>query len=135
MKQATTGTMSGCLVWVIAFFAINLCVLPLATMIGGFTSVSDFAIRQTGAIVCPDNTTPEVRSFATYGSGPSTTYVLECVDANGEVVMEDPVGYAFLWIGILAGFGLILSGVLAFVLAAPAGILITTLLNRLSKKT
>ena len=135
MKEATSGTISGCLVWVIAFFAINLCVLPIATMIGAFTSVSDFAVRQTGAIVCPENTTPEVRSFATYGSGPSTTYVLECVDASGNVVKENRVGYAFLWIGILAVIGLILSGVLAFVFAAPAGVLIAGLVNRMKKTT
>ena len=135
MKEATSGTISGCLVWVIAFFAINLCILPIATMIGGFTSVSDFAVRQTGAIVCPDNTTPEVRSFATYGSGPSTTYVLECVDASGNVVKESPVGYAFLWIGIVIVVGLILTGVLAFVFAAPAGVLIAGLVNRMKKTT
>ena len=135
MKQATTGTVSGCLVWVIAFFAISLCILPIATMVGGFTSFSDFAIQRTGAIICPDNTTPEVRSFATYGSGPSTTYVLQCVDASGDVVMEDPVGFAFLWIGIIAAIGLVLSGVLAFVLAAPAGVLIAKLVSRLRKTT
>lgn len=135
MKQAATGTLSGCLVWVIAFFAINLCVLPIATAIGGFTSVSDFAIQQTGAIICPDNTTPEVRSFATYGSGPSTTYVLQCVDASGDVVMEDPVGFAFLWIGSIAAIGLVLSGVLAIVLAAPAGVLIAKLVSGLKKAT
>ncbi len=133
MKQATTGTISGCLVWVIAFFAISLCVLPMSMMIGGFTAVSDFAVRQTGAIVCPENTTPEVRSFATYGSGPSTTYVLQCVDASGEVVMEDPVGFAFLWIGILVGIGLLLSGILAFALAAPAGVLIAKLFSKLKR--
>jgi len=133
MKQATTGTVSGCLVWVIAFFAISLCIFPLATAIGGFTSISDFAIKQTGAIICPEDTTPEVRSFATYGSGPSTTYVLECVNASGEVVKEDPVGFAFLWMGIIAGIGLVLSALLAFLLAAPAGVIVARLLNRIKK--
>jgi ABC-type glycerol-3-phosphate transport system permease component len=139
MKQATTGTVSGCLVWVIAFFAISLCILPIATAIGGFTSFSDFAIQQTGAIICPENTTPDVYSYATtttdeYGNRqPSTAYVLQCKDASGEVVMEDPVGYAFLWTGVIAGIGLILSGVLAFVLAAPAGVLIGKFLNRIKK--
>jgi hypothetical protein len=134
MKSATTGTLSGCLVWVIAFFAISLCVLPIATMIGGLTSVTDFAVEQTGSIVCPDNTTPKVRSFATYGSGPSTTYVLQCVNAGGDVVKEDPVAYAFIWIGIMAGIGLILAGILAFVFAAPAGVLITRFINRNKKQ-
>ena len=135
MKEATSGTISGCLVWIIAFFAISLCVLPIATMIGGFTSVSDFAIKQTGAMICPDNTTPKVYSFATYGSGPSTTSRLQCVDASGNVVKEDRVGYAFLWIGIVTGIGLILTGVLAFVFAAPAGALVAGLVNRMKKRT
>jgi Na+-transporting methylmalonyl-CoA/oxaloacetate decarboxylase beta subunit len=52
------------------------------------------------------------------------------VDASGETVKEDPVAYAFIWIGILAGIGLILAGILAFAFAAPAGILIARLLNR-----
>jgi len=133
MKQATTGTISGCLVWIIAFGVISMCILPISMAIGGMTSITDFAIKQTGAIVCPDNTTPKIRSFATYGSGPSTTSVLQCVDAGGDVVKEDPVGFAFLWIGIIAVIGLILSGVLAFVLAAPAGVLIAKLFSKLKK--
>lgn len=139
MKQATTGTVSGCLVWVIAFFAVSLCILPIATIVGGITSFTDFAIQQTGRFICPENTTPHVRSYATtttdeFGNRqPATAYVLQCKDASGEVVMEDPVGYAFLWIGILAGIGLILSGILAFVLAAPAGVLIAKLLSRIKK--
>lgn len=133
MKQATTGTLSGCLVWIIAFGAISLCVLPMSMMIGGFTFFTDFAIQQTGRFICPENTTPEVRSFATYGSGPSTTYVLQCVDTSGEVVEEDPVIFGFLWTGAIAVIGLILSGVLAFVLAAPAGVLIAKLLGRIKK--
>jgi len=133
MKQATTGTISGCLVWIIAFVVISMCILPISFMGSMFTITSDFAIRQTGAIVCPDNTTPKIRSFATYGSGPSTTSVLECVDASGNVVKEDPVGFAFLWIGIIAGIGIILAGILAFVFAAPAGILIAKLFSKLKK--
>ncbi len=135
MKQATTGTVSSCLVWILAFVVISLCILPISFVGSMFTITSDFAVKQTGAIVCPDNTTPEVRSFATYGSGPSTTYVLECVDVNGDVVKEDPVGFAFLWIGIVTVAGLILTGVLAFVFAAPAGALVAGLVNRMKKRT
>lgn len=99
--------------------------------VGGMTSVTNFAVKQTGAIVCPNNTTPKIRSFATYGSGPSTTSVLQCVDASGNVVKEDPVGFAFLWIGIIAVIGLIISALLAFALAAPAGVLIGRFINRM----
>lgn len=133
MKSATTGAVSGCLVWIIACGVISMCILPISFAGSMFTMTSDFAIQQTGAIVCPDNTTPEVRSFATYGSGPSTTYVLECVNASGEVMQEDPVGYAFIWISIIVSIGLVLSGVLAFLFAAPAGVIITKLINRIRK--
>ena len=134
MKQATTGTISGCLVWIIAFGVIGVCILPISFVVSISTITSDFAIKQTGTIVCPENSTPKLRSFATYGSGPSTTSVLECVDVSGIVVREDPAGFAFLWIGILAVVGLLLSGVLAFVFAAPAGVLIASLANRIRKK-
>ena len=131
MKQAATGTLSGCFVWVIAFFMISMCILPIATMIGGFTAVTDFAIKQTGAIICPENTTPKIHTTY-FGDGRRTTSSdLQCVDASGEVVMDDPVGYAFLWIGIIVGIGLILTGVLAFFLAAPAGILIAKIVERI----
>lgn len=133
MNKAKTGVISGCLVWIIACGVISMCILPVSMAIGGITAVSDFAVKQTGAIVCPDNTTPKIRSFATYGSGPSTTSVLQCVDASGEVLKEDPIGFAFLWIGIITLIGLIFSGVLAFLLAAPAGVLISKLLNRIRK--
>ncbi len=140
MKQTTTGAVSGCLVWVIAFVVISMCILPIAMIVGGITSFSDLAIQQTGRFICPENTTPDVYSYATTTTDengnrqPSTAYVLQCKDASGEVVKEDPVGYAFLWSGIIAGVGLILSGILAFVLAAPAGILIAKLLDRIKKK-
>jgi hypothetical protein len=136
MKSATTGTVSGCIIWFIVFGLISICLVPAAMMIGGFTSVTDFAMRTVAPLVCPDGTTVESRSYATttndeFGNRqPSNAYVLQCVDASGEVVKEDPVLYAFIWIGLLAGVGLILAGLLAFALAAPAGVLIARLFNR-----
>lgn len=135
MKSAKTGALSGCLVWIIACGVLSMCILPVSMAVGGMTSVTDFAIQQTGAIVCPENTTPDVRTYATTTTSdgftrPSTAYVLQCKDASGEVVMEDPVTYAFIWIGIITALGLIVSGALAFLLAAPAGALIAKFLNR-----
>jgi hypothetical protein len=51
-------------------------------------------------------------------------------DSDGTVVKEDPVLYAFLWIGVIALTGLILAALLALALAAPAGILITRWFKR-----
>ena len=139
MRSATTGAVSGCLVWIIACGVISMCLLPVSMAVGGITSTSDFAIQQTAPIVCPENTTPAVRTYASTTTDengnrqPATAYVLQCLDASGEVVMEDPVGYAFIWMGVIAVIGLSLSAVLAFVLAAPAGVLITKFINRLKK--
>lgn len=141
MNSAKTGTLSGLIVWIIACGLISSCLGPAAMMVGGFTSVSDFAIQRMGALICPENTTPDVRTYATTTTDengnrqPSTAYVLQCKDASGEVVMEDPVGYAFLWMGILVGIALILSVVLAFVFAAPAGVLIARLVGRRRQTT
>jgi hypothetical protein len=136
MKSTTTGAVSGCIVWVIVFAVISSCLLPAAMMIGGFTSASNFAIDFTGQFLCPQGTKPVGYSYATtttdeYGNRqPSTAYELHCIDASGEVVKEDPIAFAFLWIGIVAVIGLTIGAILAFLLAAPAGVLIARLFKR-----
>jgi hypothetical protein len=136
MKSAKTGTVSGCIIWFIVFGLISSCLVPAAMMIGGFTSVTKFALPVLEPLICPDGTTAQFRTYGTttndeFGTPqPSTAYVLQCVDANGNVIKEDPVTYAFIWIGMLAVIGLILAGILAFVFAAPAGVLIARLFNR-----
>jgi ABC-type glycerol-3-phosphate transport system permease component len=132
----TTGTLSGCIVWIIVFGVLSLCFLPVSMMIGGFTSVSNFAMQTLEPVICQEGTTAESYSYATtttdeFGnSQPSTAYELHCVDASGTVVKEDPVLYAFLWIGLIAVIGLVIAGTLAFALAAPAGVLIARVLDR-----
>jgi hypothetical protein len=136
MKSITTGTISGCIIWFIVFGIISMCLIPVVMAVGGITSVSNFAIRITGGYICPDGTTAETYSYATttvdeYGNHqPSTAYVLQCVDGSGDVVKEDPIAYAFMWIGILTGIGLVVAGLLAFLLAAPAGALIARLFKQ-----
>lgn len=136
----TAGALSGCIVWVIVFGVLSFCLLPVSIIIGGFTSVSNFAMQTLAPLICPDGTTAMSYSYATtttdeFGhTRPSTAYELHCIDANGTVVKEDPVLYAFLWMGIIAVIGLVIAAVLAFALAAPAGIFIARVLNR-NKKT
>ncbi len=136
MKSTTAGAVSGCIVWAIVFAVISSCLLPAAMMIGGFTSASNFAIDFTGQFLCPQGTKPVSYSYATtatdeYGNRqPSTAYELHCIDASGEVVKEDPIVFAFLWIGLIAAVGLAAGAILAFLLAAPAGVLIARLFKR-----
>jgi len=141
MKKLSAGTVSGCLVWVLVFFLLNLCMMPVAMAIGGITSGTDFVAKLLGPAYCSKNTTPEMYSYATTStdengfSHPATAYELHCVDSNGEVVNTSVVSFAFLWIGILSAVGLLLSGIFAFVLAAPAGVLIGRILNKNKKDT
>jgi len=141
MKSATTGTLSGCIVWVIVFGAISLCIFPVAMLIGGFTSISDLAMRTLGPYICPDGSTAQSYSYATtttdeFGNRqPSTAYVLQCVDSNGKVVKEDPVMYAFIWMGVIATIGLVIAALLSIALAAPAGVLIARLFSRNRRDT
>jgi hypothetical protein len=136
MKSATTGTISGCILGLIVFCLISSCLTPVAWFIGGFTSVTDFAMQTVGQFICPEGTSVGYRTYETtstdqYGNRqPSTAYVLQCLEADGDVVQEDQVGYAFIWMGGLVVMGLILAGGLAFALAAPAGALIARFLNR-----
>jgi hypothetical protein len=139
MKSAQAGTISGCIVWIIAIGVITSCVLPIFVVIGSVTSFSRFAVTTTGNFICPDGTTPESYSFETtttdeFGNiEPATGVSLRCVDQSGTVVKEDPVGYAFLWVGIFALIGLIVSVGLAFLFAAPIGVLVGRLFNRSQK--
>lgn len=130
MKSASAGTISGCLVWVIVFGLISSCLVPLAFMVSSFTGESDYAIHVVGPLICPKGTTPVLYSYATTSTDSNgfpvdaTAYELHCLDANAQIVKNDPIVFGFLWDGIGAGIALIVTAVLALVLAAPAGVLV-----------
>jgi hypothetical protein len=108
-------------------------------MVGGFTSGSQLAVRTVSPFVCPDETTGTVYSYSTtsYNDNgvavPATAYELHCLDAQGAIVKEDPVLFAFIWEGIAAAVALILMALLAFALAAPAGVLANKLFKSRAK--
>ena len=136
MKPATTGAVSGCIVWVLVFFVLGMCLLPIAFVLGGMTSISPFAIGKLTPIICPEGTTGTVYSYPTTSHDSngnpidSTAHELHCVDGSGQTVKKDPVVYAFLWLGIVAGGAVIVMAIMAFILAAPAGVLIGRLRAR-----
>lgn len=136
MNPKSTGAVSGCLIWILVFGVISSCLAPLGMIVGGVTSVSNFAMQTIAPLICPEGTTAESYSYATtsvdeFGNTqPSTAYELHCVDSTGTVVKEDPVLYAFLWMGIIVVLGLVIAAGLAFFLATPAGVLISRMLGR-----
>jgi len=137
MNNVKTTAISGCLIWFLLISIIGSCVMPIFIVVGSISSSSNFAINTTGGWLCPQGTTPKSYSYATTSHDengfehPATAYELHCVDASGEVVKNDPVLYAFLWIGIWALVGIIFSGVLTFIFAVPGGMLVTKLLNKM----
>ena|SRR5688572_6864701 len=137
MKNTGTTAVSGCLIWFLLISIVGSCVMPVFFVVGSISSFSNFAIQTTGGWLCPEGTTPQRHTYATtstdeYGnSHPATGYSLHCLDSSGDVVKEDPILYAFIWIGIFALVGMILSAVICFVFAVPGGMLVTKLLEKL----
>lgn len=139
MSNAKTTAISGCVIWFLLISIIGSCVMPVFFMVGSFTSFSEYAIKTTGSFLCPAGTTPESYSYSStsfdeFGHPENgTAYELHCVDASGTVVKNDPIFYAFLWIGIWALIGAVVSGLLTFAFAVPGGMLVTKLLNKLKR--
>lgn len=139
MKSSQAGAVSGCIVWIVSIGIFATCILPISVMIGSITSFSQFAVTATGNFICPDGTTADRYEYATtttdeFGNPhPATGYELRCEDESGEVVKTDPVVYAFLWIGVFALAGFLVSGILAFIFAVPLGVLIGRLFKRTQK--
>ena len=143
MKSATTGAVSGCVVWVIVFCVLSACLLPVATTVGVLVPLSrlgiDFVADTLGPYLCPQDSTAEIVTHRSSGVGTdgrrydSTSYEMQCVNSVGNVVKEPSQDYVPIWLGILAAAGLIVSALFAFLLAAPAGVLIVNLTNRLRK--
>jgi hypothetical protein len=132
MKSVAAGTTSGCLVWVLVFAVVSLCLCPVAAVIGGLTSTlqADFVAGVLGPYLCPVNSTAEIITFqTTMSDGPgderlATGFEMQCVDATGRIVRAPSPDYAFYWVGLLAVGGLGIAVLLALLLAAPAGALI-----------
>jgi hypothetical protein len=102
-------------------------------MIGGGISSTvggDFVARTLTPILCPDESHGEIITFATtsrdeFGNEtPSTGYEMQCVDASGNITREPSPDYAFVWMAILLGMGLLLAALTALFLVAPASMLL-----------
>ncbi len=137
MKSAATGTLSGCVVWVIVFFALLTCLIPVAAFVGGLSSTlaAEFVAGILEPYLCTEGSHAEIITFQTtsiddFGNAqPATGFEMQCVNAQGEITRESSPDYGFIWLGVLGLAALILSVVLAFLLAAPAGVLIARLFS------
>jgi hypothetical protein len=138
MKSAATGTASGCVVWTVGFCMLSFCVLTVALPLSGLMTTlnEDFMTSTMGPYLCPPDSTGEIVTHASTGTDSNgniietTAYEMQCVDANGVVVRERSSDYAFIFIGVVGLVGLVLAAVLAFVFAAPVGVLVANLTSR-----
>ncbi len=145
MKSATTGAVSGCVIWMIVFCFLSIMCLPVALVGAPVGSITielspGFVEDILGPYLCPQDSTAEIVTRQVTGvRTPITSYNMQCVDSNGNIVKEPSPDALFIWVGIWVGIfavtGLILSALVAFLLAAPAGVLIVNLSNRLRKPT
>lgn len=129
MKPVTAGTASGCLVWLLVFGILSLCLCPAALVIGSFTSAvtADAVAGFLEPYLCPEDSTAQIITYETttqdeFGNEtPTTGYEMQCVDAGGTIVRPPSPDYAFYWLGLLALIGLAVSAIIGLLLAAPVG--------------
>ena len=117
------------------FGILNSCIIPTAMTVGRVTQPAVLPCRHLDASFVPMEPPQVLILMPTttdeYGnSQPGTAYELHCIDTGGVILKEDPVLYAFVWIGMIAVIGLGIVALLALVLAAPAGVFITRFLNQ-----
>ena len=104
---------------------------------GGFSTffTADFVAHTLEPYLCPDGSKAEIITYQTtttddFGNlEPATGYEMQCVDANGRITRESSPDYSFIWLGVVSVATVILTALLAFLLAAPAGLLIARLLR------
>ncbi|MEW6406544.1 MAG: hypothetical protein AB1649_32570 [Chloroflexota bacterium] len=138
MNKTGSRSALGCLAWLAACVLLTICCAPVA-MIGGSissTAGGDFVARTLTPILCPDGSHGEIVTFATtshdeFGNEhPATGYEMQCVDASGVITRGPSPDYAFVWMLVLMGSGLIFSAVAAFLLVAPASVLLRRLFGK-----
>lgn len=123
MERKPNRSLSGCLVWVIAFLLVSGCLVPVSLFIGGMSSffTEDLITSTLGTYMCPDNTDPTINTFESTeydvdGFPRDTTYYeLTCLNASGEIVENFGGSYALIWSGIIAGISLLFSAFLAII--------------------
>jgi hypothetical protein len=118
---------------------LGLCLFPVVAISGSITSTlgGSYVAQVLTPVLCPEGSSGEIITFATtthdeYGNEtPSTGYEMQCVDAAGNITREPSADYAFIWLAVVAGGGLLMCALLALLLSIPVNMLI----NRLFGKT
>ena len=138
--SAKAGTASGCLVWVVLVGVIGTCLLPVGLIVSVFTATSTAAANLVGPLVCPTTTHAIIEiSNTAYQTElgaelPAVTREMVCVNDQGTVMARPAPLPDWIWLVFVTLALVLLAGLLSFALAAPAGVMIGTLWQRVQRK-
>jgi len=136
MKSLAAGTFSGCIVWGISLFITVPCFWGLVFMLSSMATFTDPSYQIMQPILCPANTTLNVRTFDTTTTDSSHHSIaalghdMNCVSRSGDVLKKDLVVEYLLWwrgLGIVGGIGVAL--VASLLLAVPVGALVARFMH------
>lgn len=138
--SAKVGTASGCLVWVVLVVVIGTCLLPVGLIVSVFTATSDAAAQTIGPLICPEGSVATIEQSNNadrmdLGAEPvAATREMVCVDAQGTVITRPAPLPNWLWMAFITLVMAGLAGILAIILAVPAGATVGSLLKKMQKK-
>ena len=91
--------------------------------IGGFAATlrADSVAGIVEPYLCPEGSRAEIVTYQVIPRRNSYDYELQCVDLSGAIVREPSPDYAFYWLGALTVAAILVAGLLAILLAIPAG--------------
>lgn len=123
MERKPNRSISGCLIWVIAFLLVSGCLMPVSLFISGMSTFfsEDLIAPTLGPFLCPENTVAEIISFEStiIEDGyirPATSYEMLCKSPEDVTVKNLGASYALIWSGIFAVLSMILAAILAVLL-------------------
>jgi hypothetical protein len=140
-RKEKIGKGAGCLIWLITFIILAGCLTPIGLIIGSITSTThaDFVATTLSPYLCPPGSQAIIHTYETtilderHVAMPSLAYEARCENEAGMIVKDLGPNYAFIWSAALAGAGIVLAALLAVLLAAPTGALISRLRQRKSE--
>lgn len=127
MEQKPNRILSGCIVWLIVFFLISSCLIPVGIFISSFSIITadESIIMTLGSFMCPGGSDPIIDSYQSTIMDEdglprtNTVFEMKCLDAKGEMVKNLGGSYGVIWVGIFIIGSILISGLLALVLAIP----------------
>jgi hypothetical protein len=132
----TSGSVSGCVVWILVFALFSTCLLPVSIIASVFTTDTPIYVSILGPMFCKNDTKAIIKTEQTTmrnSNGieePALGASMVCVNSAGKIISEPAPLPTWTWNGLGLLAGLVIAALLALLFAAPLGVLVTRLLRR-----